>query len=269
MLRYDKLSILVSVILFGLVVSHIVDLPTRTVSFVALGVPTTIYLSGRWLVGALLVIVTGAGVDSVVRSHPRVRGAERGYTLTFWGPPCMLVLVSLVILPLSPSVMVWLGVLAVTGLLLSLVVVAQCYTVDGQGVGATIARWGLSLVAYAGVFALCGLTYGARVRSLLSATAISIFATAMAADLLRPAFPERSVRRTWLYSTTVGLILGEVAWALNHVGLSAVAGGLFLLLVFYVLSAMAKQYLSGQVTRAVIAEFMVVSALGLGLLYFL
>jgi hypothetical protein len=47
------------------------------------------------------------------------------------------------------------------------------------------------------------------------------------------------------------------------------AGGTFLLLVFYVVSAVAKQHLSGQLTRAVIAEFIVVSVLGLGLLYLL
>jgi len=267
--RYDRLSILVSLILFGLVVSHIVELPTRTISFVALGVPTTIYLSGRWLVGALLIIMTGAGVDSIVRSHPSVRGAVRRYTLSFWGLPCTLVLVSLVVLPLSPNVVLWLGALALTGLLLSLVVVAQYYTLDGQGRAVAIVRWGLSMAAYAVVFLLSGLVYGARVRSLLSATAVSLMATAMAAEVLRPPSPEHSVRRTWLYSAMVGLVLGEVVWALNHVSFSAIAGGIFLLLVFYVMSAVAKQHLSGQLTRAVIAEFVVISVLGLGLLYLL
>jgi len=267
--RYDRLSILVSLVLFGLVVSHVVELPTRTISFVALGVPTTIYLSGRWLVGALLIIMTGAGVDSIVRSHPSVRGAERGYTLSFWGLPCTLVLVSLVVLPLSPNVVLWLGALALTGLLLSLIVVAQYYTLDGQGRAVAIVRWGLSMAVYAVVFVLSGLVYGARVRSLLSATAVSLMATAMAAELLRPPSPEHSVRRTWLYSAMVGLVLGEVVWALNHVSFSAVGGGIFLLLVFYVMSAVAKQHLSGQLTRAVIAEFVVISVLGLGLLYLL
>jgi hypothetical protein len=267
--RYDRLSVLVSLVLFGLVVSHVVELPTRTVSFVALGVPTTIYLSGRWLVGTLLIIMTGAGVDSIVRSHRSVPAAERGYTLSFWGLPCTLVLLSLVVLPLSPNVMVWLGALTLTGLLLSLVVVAQYYTLDGQGRGVSIARFGLSLAVYAVVFVLSGLVYGARVRSLLSATTISLLATALAAELLRPPSPEQSVKRTWLYSAVAGLVLGEVAWALNHVSLSAVAGAVFLLLVFYVMSAAAKQHLSRQLTRAVIAELIVISVLGLGLLYLL
>ena len=66
--RYDRLSILVSLILLGVVVSQVLALPTRIISFVALGVPTTIYLSSRWLIGAILVILAGTGTDSIVPS---------------------------------------------------------------------------------------------------------------------------------------------------------------------------------------------------------
>jgi hypothetical protein len=58
-----------------------------------------------------------------------------------------------------------------------------------------------------------------------------------------------------------------VAWALNHLSLGAVAGGTFLLLLFYVVSGLAKQYLSAQLSRPVIAEFVAVSIVGLGLLF--
>jgi hypothetical protein len=265
--RYDRLSILVSLFLFGIVVSHVVELPTQTISFVALGVPTTVYLSGRWLVGVLLVIMTGAGVDSIVRSHPAVGRAGWAYTLSFWGLPCALVLLSLVVLPISPHIMFWLGSLALTGLLLALIVAAQQYTIDGQGRHIAVMRWGLDLAVYAAVFLFCALIYGARVRSLLSATAVSVLGVLMAAELLRPPTPETPMRRTWLYSAIVGLVLGEVAWALNHMSLGAVGAGIIFLLVFYVLAGLAKQHLAGTLARPVIAEFVLVSILGLGLLY--
>lgn len=265
--RFDRLSILISLILFGLVVSHIIELPTQTISFVALGVPTTIYLSGRWLVGALLVIMTGAGVDSIVRSHPAAIRTGWTYTLSFWGLPCALVLLSLVILPISPQIVFWLGGLALTGLLLALIVAAQYYAIDQQGRHLALTRWGLDLAVYASVFVFCALTYGARVRSLLSATSVSILAVLMAAELLRPRTPETSMRRTWLYSAIVGLVLGEVAWSLNHLSFSAVAAGIMFLLVFYVLAGLAKQHLAGRLVRPVIVEFVLVSILGLGLLY--
>jgi hypothetical protein len=267
MARYDRLSILVSVFLFGLVVSHVVELPTQTISFVALGVPTTIYLSGRWLVGLLLMIMTGAGVDSIVRSHPAVDRAGWAYTLSFWGLPCALVLLSLVVLPISPHIMFWLGSLALTGLLLVLIVAAQQYTIDRQGRHVALMRWGLDLTAYAGVFVFSALAYGAHVRSLLSATAVSLLAVLMAAELLRPRTAETPMRRPWLYSALVGLALGEVAWALNHMSLTVVAAGIIFLIVFYVLSGLAKQHLAGKLAPPVIAEFVLVSVLGLGLLY--
>jgi hypothetical protein len=265
--RYDRLSILVSLVLFGLVVSHVVELPTRTISFVALAVPTTIYLSSRWVVGALLVTLAGAGVDSIVKSHPRAREAGWLYSLSFWGLPCAVVLLSLVVLPLSPSVPFWLLALAVTGLLLSLTVIAQHNTIDTSGRYTALARWGLSLATYGAVFVFCTLIYGVRARSLLSATAISVLGIGLAAELLRPHSVELSPRRPWLYAIVVGLALGEVAWALNHVSLSAVGGGILLLLIFYVTTGLARQYLSAQLSRPVIAEFVAVSIVGLGLLY--
>jgi hypothetical protein len=267
--RYDRLSILISLILFGLIISHVVELPTQTLSFVALGVPTTVYISGRWLVGAILVIMTGAGVDSIARSHPAASRTDRGYTLSFWGLPCALVMLSLVVLPISPHILFWLGSLALTGLLLAVIVGAQYSGIDNKGRYVALTRWGLDLAVYAGVFVFSALTYGARVRSLLSATAVAILAVVMAAELLRPRAPETSMRRTWLYSAIVGLVLGEVAWALNHLSFSAVAAGIVFLLVFYVLAGLAKQHLAGTLARPVIAEFVLVSILGLGLLYFM
>ena len=263
------MSVLVSLVLFGLAVSQIIELPTRTISFVALGVPTTIYVSGRWFIGVLLVIMTGAGVDSIVRSHPQTPNADWSYTLSFWGLPCALIVLSLVVLALSPNVLFWLGALTLSGSGLVLIVIAQYCAIEERTRNASVARWGLSLAIYTGVFLFCALIYGTRARSLLSATAISILATVLAAELLRPPAPKVSLRHTWLYSGVVGLALGEVAWALNHVGLGPVAAGVFLLLIFYVVSGLAKQHLAGHLGRPVIVEFAVVSILGLALLYLL
>ena len=267
--RYDRLSILVSLVLFGLMVSHLVELPTRTVSFVALGVPTTIYVSSRWFVGALLVAMTGAGADSVVRSHPLARDAGWAYGLTVWALPCSLVLLAIIALPSSPSLSFWLGGLALTGVLLSMIVIAQYRTVNPEGPGASLAGWMLSVGVYVSVFVFCTLIYATHARSLLSATAIFLAGSGLAAELLRPNAPNTAMRRTWLYSMIVGLVLGEVAWALNHLSLGELGSGVFFLLIFYVLSGLARQHLRGRLAPAVIVEFIVISVLGLGLVYVL
>jgi hypothetical protein len=267
--RYQRLSILVSLVLFVLIVSHVVELPTRTLTFVALGVPTTVYLSGRWFIGVLLILMTGAGADSIVRSHPLARHAGWAYGLTIWGLPCTLVGLALVALPSAPNILTWLGGLALTGLLLTLIVVGQYTTVDPGSPHAALATWVLGLATYVGIFLFCTLIYGERVRSLLSATTISVLGSALAAELLRPAPPTVSMRRPWLYSLIVGLAVGEVAWALNHVSLGNVASGILFLLVFYVMSGLARQHLRARLAPSVIAEFIVVSILALGLVYVL
>jgi len=266
--RYDRLSILVSLILFGLVVSQVIELPTRTISFVALGVPTTIYLSGRWFIGALLVILVGTGMDSIVRSHPEAPNAVWEYSLSFWGVPSAVTLLALFLLPLSPDKYFWLGGLALTGILSVLLIIAQYRTIDQRDRYYGLARWGLNLAVYVSIFVFCALIYGARARSLLSATAISVLAAALAAEVLRLEASRKAMRQTSLYSLVVGAIMGEIAWALNHLSLDGAAAGILFLLVFYVVTGLARQHLRGRLVRRVMVEFIVVSVLGLGLLYF-
>lgn len=266
--RYDKLSILVSLILCGLVLSHVIELPTKVVTFVALGVPTTIYLSSRWFIGAILVILTGTGTDSIMRTHPHADRADWGYRYTFWGLPCTLTLLALFLLPLSPDKFFWLGGLGLTGVGLCLTLIAQYHTIDPHDRRYGAARWGVNLAVYLSVLIFCTLIYSMRARSLLSATTIALLGAALGVELLRPLHAEQRTQRIWLYAITGGALLAEVAWALNHLSLSGMAGGLFLLLVFYVITGLARQHLAGHLPRRVIAEFTIVSIIGLGLLHF-
>lgn len=267
--RYDRLSILVSLILFGVVVSQVVELPTRIISFVALGVPTKVYLSSRWFIGAVLVLLTGSGTDSIVRSHPHARQTDSRSRLSYWGLPCALTSFSLFLLPLAPSTYLWVAGLALTGLCLGLTIVAQYYTVDRRDRHYQVARWGLNVAVYLAVVALCTLIYAARARSLLSATSIAVLGAVLGAELLRSQASNQEAKRVWLYALASGAILGEVTWALNHCGLTALAGGIFLLVVFYVTSGLAGQHLRGKLTRHVFVEFSLVAILGLAMLQFI
>jgi hypothetical protein len=269
MRRYDRLSVLVSLILLGLIVSQVIELPTRIISFIALGVPTTIYLSSRWFIGAILVILAATGTDSIVRSLPGAHHADLGYRFSFWGLPCVLTLLFLFLLSLCPNTLVWLVGLGLSGLTLSLTIVAQCHTVDQSDRYYKVARSGLNLAVYLTGLASFALIYGARARSLLSATAIALLAAALASELYRSDVSREDTKRTWLYTLIVGFVLGEVTWALNHCSLSDLAGGLFLLLAFYVTSGLAGQYLAGKLSRHVTIEFAIVTLLGLAMLCFI
>jgi hypothetical protein len=52
-------------------------------------------------------------------------------------------------------------------------------------------------------------------------------------------------------------------WALNLWRVLPLTAGLWLLLIFYILTGMAQQHLLGRLTRRALIEFAVISAVGL------
>jgi hypothetical protein len=52
-------------------------------------------------------------------------------------------------------------------------------------------------------------------------------------------------------------------WALNLWRVPALTAGLWLLLIFYLFTGLAQQYLLGRLTRRALIEFAVIAAIGL------
>ena len=69
------------------------------------------------------------------------------------------------------------------------------------------------------------------------------------------------------YGGVVGLLLGQITWALNYWPLlPGLTGGLLLLLSFYLAVGIAQQSLQERLTRRVLMEFAVFGVLALGLI---
>ena len=73
MLNYDRVSVVVGVILVGIVLLLVLDIPPRAFQFTPLGTPLTLQITGTWVVSALLVGLACAGTEAVIRVHPAVR----------------------------------------------------------------------------------------------------------------------------------------------------------------------------------------------------
>ncbi len=76
---------------------------------------------------------------------------------------------------------------------------------------------------------------------------------------------ESNVQRTWLYAAVVGIVMGQITWALNYWVISGLAGGLFLLIAFYILCGIVQNHFLGKLNLRLAAEFGVVGIVGLGL----
>jgi hypothetical protein len=65
------------------------------------------------------------------------------------------------------------------------------------------------------------------------------------------------------YSLIIGLVLGQVTWALNYWLLPGLTGGLLLLLIFYLLVGVAQQGLQDRLNRRVLLEFAIFGVVAL------
>jgi hypothetical protein len=258
-LPLEQLSLLVSMNVLGLTLSILLVLPERKIEFGFLGSDASFVLSGPWLFAILLSVMTAAGVESIMRAHPRVHLSETQYTAILWILPCVVVGGTALSLPLlrDSAQFSFLTILG-SGIFLALIVLGEYLSIDLQDPAYAFARLGLNLAVYLASLGLFQAIYSIKLRSILSAPVIGLVAALLSLELLRAS--ESDVRRTWLYAATVGLGVGEAIWALNYWNVNPFFGGVALMLIFYLLTGFAQQYLFGKLNWRTILEFAIVAA---------
>lgn len=264
----DRISIATWIIVFGIGTSMLLNVPTFIFSFSALGSPMSIPLGQSTLTAVLLAVIAATGAESVVSVHPlfSASGQGRGRTWAFWALPMALVLINVLLLPLAPTQLVQVLMLPLSGVLLALTFFGLYATVESGQSGFRRSRFLLDALTYGSALLLFLLVYQTRTRSLLSGSLIAGTATLLAVELLRSTTDRVSV--VLLYGLIVGVILGQVTWALNYWLLPDLVGGLLLLLIFYLLTGIAQQGIQGRLTQRVLIEFALFATVALLLIAF-
>lgn len=264
--NYDRLSILVSLVVLGLALTFLIRLPVRVVQADLFGSPVTITLTTRLIMGLLLSALTATGVEYIMRAHPDFGQEEVSiYSFLFWILPTLVTLAAAYGTPLLVgNIYVWLGGLALSAIVLSIVIMAEYRTINPRDSLYTSARLLLNIVAYLGALVLFTAIYGAKLRSVLSASSVAIVGAVLALSLLRA--ERNATARTFSYAAICGLVLGEATWALNYWGVGGLAGGGLLTLIFYFFTGLSQQRLLNRFSRPVMIEFSVVGVMGLLLL---
>jgi len=264
MLYRERASVVATLVILGLILGAFLQLPTWSYDLKVLGSPLTVNITQTALMAALLVGITCAGTDTIVRSHPTAQRIEARHSFVTWTLPGLTVLMAAVLLPQAPTQLYRTIGYVITGLILILVISAEYYTVDPAGRPYLAARLSLNAWAYLLALVIFVLIYSAKARSLISATGVTFISTLLALEFLRSA--GRSFGRTALYAAIAGLCTGEIIWAMNYWRISGVTGGLILLLGFYVFTGLANQQLQGRLTRRVLIEYALVALIGLAVL---
>jgi hypothetical protein len=261
MLYRERASIVATLVVLGLILAVFLQIPSRTYLITVLGSELKVSLTQTALMAALLVGITCAGTDSIVRSHPTARLIEARYSFVTWTLPGLTALLATVLLPQAPTQLYRAVGLVATGLILVWVISAEYYTVDATDSRYLTARLSLNAWAYLVALVFFVLIYSEKARSLVSATGVSLVSALLALEFLRSA--GRGFGRTALYAAIAGLCTGEIVWAMNYWRISGVTGGLILLLGFYVFTGLANQQLRGKLTRRVLIEYAIVALVGL------
>lgn len=258
-LPLDRLSLLISLVLVGLTLSLILDLPSQRLTWEILGSDASITVSGNWLIALGLAALTAAGVNSIVRQHPHVHLVNTRYVLILWILPTTIVVTATWLLSFA-DVRAYgtyaLLLIVLAGALLAAAIVGQYVTIDLNDRAYNTARLGVNLIVYLVAWILFVALYNLKVRSLFSAPALGLASGLLALELLRSS--EAAFGRTWLYATLIGLVMAEILWALNYWNLPGLGGGILLLTVFYAATGILQQYLWERINRIVLIEFALV-----------
>ena len=259
----DRISVVTWLIVFGLGISLLFSTQTLIFSFWALGSPIGIPISDTLLEAIFLALLAACGADSVVGVHPSLAAAHSPWRRkwAFWALPIALVIIAVMLLPLAPNRSMQVLALLLSGTLIAVALFGLYATVEHGQQGFHRARITLNVLAYGSALLLFLLVYQTRTRSLLSGTLVAITATLLAVEILRSTIGR--VDLVFNYGAIVGLILGQVTWALNYWPLPGLTGGLLLLLIFYLLVGIAQQGLQQRLTGRVLLEFAVFAAVAL------
>lgn len=261
----DRISVVTWVLVFGFALSLLLRVPTIEISFRALGSPTQVELTATTLMALVLAVVAAAGAEGLIRLHPKRQANRLGLTWAYWALPAAISIVTVVLLPGIPTRLLQAVVVLVAAVLLIIAYYSLYATVEPGQPGFRRARFWLDALAYGVALLLFLFVYQERTRSLLSGTLIAFTASLLAVELLRNSSSE--TRHVLMYSAVVGLLLGEMTWALNYWPLlPGLTGGLLLLLSFYLAVGIALQGLQGRLTKRVMIEFGVFTVVAVALI---
>jgi hypothetical protein len=253
----NRLSVLMAVLLLGSVLFRFIELPEQVWELEPLGSPLEIHVTGTWLLITLMVGLVCTGTNLILHGHPHLGEYPGRPIYVSWILPAVMAGLSADLLARAPTWPLWIGGLTLVGVGISLTVSAEYAAVSPDAPGYPLARLALNVLAYLLAFTLFAIIYQSRTRSLVTATLTLLTATLLALDLLSVA--DVQFRRVVLFAGIVGLITGESTWALNYWQISGWAGGLLLLLVFYIAANVAHQHLLERLSGSVLVEFAAVT----------
>ncbi len=242
---FDLLSVLTGALLLTLALARFLETPIRPfMRATVFGSPLGLNLSAANLMVLLVLGLAVTGTAVFLQSHPAWPQADVKHSYMFWIVPGLLSVALLSWLNRLEDGVIWGGALLACAMLIPAALLIEYSAVDSARQPSSWPQWGQMALVHLTAVILFTLIYDARIRSLLSGTAVLLIAALLAARLFW--VHNADLVRAFQYGGLVGLSLGQMTWVFNYAPMSGLQGGLLLLLLFYLLVGLLQQHLLGQ-----------------------
>ena len=259
----DRLSTLTALVFLTYALIRIVSLPTFETEFVILGVLIRIVINTRLIMLSVAALLTAAGADWLVRSHPAFPPGSSA--LQHWIVPGLAALGTGAILTRLPQgLALWIG-LPLGALILVGVLYAEFLVIDSEDVRFAAASIGLRTLAYmllAGSIFTLGATSQRAVYG-VPVSLMAIFAASWRLELLEG----RSARSAILDAMTVAIIGAQVLWAAHYWPIPPVRLALCIGLLVYLGNGLISTFRQAPLSRGRVIEFAVLGLIGYGAIF--
>jgi len=285
--RHNKLAAVVALIAIGFIASFGLAWPARDVELYGL----SFTLSGRMLLGLVLVGLAWTGTDMMIRQHPETPPKQLSFLAMHGILPAALTAAAWTLLAQLDSIEIKITGVTVASGLLALLIISEYYVFYFIGRWRVVVQFFLRLMAYlvatllyiairlslsagltatvaiAAVSAILGLKLLGDDRRLLQYfSAPHLGGRGPATKMAGRGPATKMAGRGWLFVLGLGALLGATCWLFNLWTASPLLHSLMLVVFLYVLIGIARHFLLGTLTQRVAFEYLLVGVVVLLLL---
>jgi hypothetical protein len=212
----------------------------------------------------ILLMVTGLvalGTDGILRVHPTaIEQEDAAWTAPLLFLPTLMALSAGLFLEDALSGYWVVPGVAVAALLMGAVLYAEYVSVETYSPMYAGARFILNLGTFLTAFGFYAVVYSFDVDLVPAALTVGLVSLLLAVEVFRES--ETDPVRALVFAAAIGIVVAQARWALYFLPLESYLAGVFLLLVFYLTSGLIQHHLNDDLRPPVIAEFSLITILG-------
>jgi hypothetical protein len=243
----NRLSVLAAAVLLTYALPRLLEIQSPILNWNLLGLAISIPLSLGLMTIFLAAVLTAAGTDWLLRSHPNF---ESEISLQHWLLPALTSFALGTLLFNLAATPAWWGSFLIGGVLLLMVLVAEYIVLDSSDTRYTFASAGLIAVSFSLFLVLSAALSYAGARLIL---VLFVLFPATGLVSLR-AIHLRVGRWEWQWAAGIALACAQIAAALHYWPLSPVQHGLATLAPLYILTGLAINLGDGMPLRRALLE---------------